>query len=234
MNYAADSLARNGFAETITKDEALRIIEECKQAGLAQTGDNVRHKVTYICNCCGCCCEMMQGIRKFEIRGAIVTSNWVVAIDPARCKGCGQCAKACPISAIDLVVMDREGTPDKNHTPKKRAVRDETLCLGCGVCHGACKFGAIVMKARDQRVFTPETVFDRIVTMAVERGKLADLVFDNPQRLSHRALARIVGILEKSPLWKVPMAVKPLRSAFLNRIAAEAKRKSGDLRNLFE
>jgi hypothetical protein len=84
------------------------------------------------------------------------------------------------------------------------------------VCATTCKSGAIRMKARDRRVFTPETAFDKTVRMAIERGKLADLLFEDPERLSHRALARILRILEKTPPWKAAMAVKPLRSAFLN------------------
>ena len=52
--------------------------------------------------------------------------------------------------------------------------------------------------------------------MAIERGKLADLLFEDPERLSHRALGRILRILEKTPPWKAAMAVKPLRSTFLN------------------
>jgi hypothetical protein len=82
------------------------------------------------------------------------------------------------------------------------------------------------MKPRAQRVFTPETLYDRIVLMAIERGKLANLLFDEPEKLSHRALARVIGILEKSPPYKAAMAVKPLRSAFLSTIVKGAQRRS--------
>jgi len=75
------------------------------------------------------------------------------------------------------------------------------------------------MTPREQRVFTPESTFDRLVAMAIERGKLADLLFEDPRRLSHRALGRIVGVLERTPTYKAIMVVKPLRSAFFNAIA---------------
>jgi hypothetical protein len=71
------------------------------------------------------------------------------------------------------------------------------------------------MTPRPQRVFTPENTFDRIITMAIERGKLADLLFEDPTSWSHRALGRIMGLLEKMPGFKAAMATKPVRSFFL-------------------
>lgn len=223
FNYAAEALARIGVARPISTEKAVRILEESKEAGLAQTGDNVQRKVAYICNCCGCCCGMVQAIKAFDIRNAIVTSNWMSEVDIFKCKGCGKCAKVCPVGAIGIA---QEGEGKKK---RKWAVCDETLCLGCGVCYSACKFGGISMKSRPQRVLTPETIFDRIVSMAIERGMLASLLFEEPERLSHRALGRIVAVLEKSPPFKAAMAIRPLRSAFLSSMVRGAKRKSGEM-----
>jgi len=223
FNYAAEAMVRIGVARPITIEEAMRILEESKEAGLAQTGDNVQRKVAYICNCCGCCCGMVQAIKTFDIRNAIVTSNWISEVDISTCKGCGKCATVCPVEAIGIA---QEGEGEKK---RKWAVCDNALCLGCGVCYSACKFGGITLKSRAQRVLTPETIFDRIVSMAMERGMLANLLFDEPDRLSHRALGRIVGVLEKSPPFKAAMAIEPLRSAFLTSIVKGAKRRSGEM-----
>lgn len=223
FNYAAEAMVRIGVARPITIEGAMRILEESKEAGLAQTGDNVQRKVAYICNCCGCCCGMVQAIKTFDIRNAIVTSNWISEVDISKCKGCGKCAKVCPVEAIEIA---QEGEGKKK---RKWAVCDETLCLGCGVCYSTCTFGGITMKSRTQRVLTPETIFDRIVSMAIERGMLASLLFDEPERLSHRALGRIVGVLEKSPPFKAAMAIEPLRSAFMSAIVKGARRRSGEM-----
>ena len=206
LNGGAEMMIHSGISERIDAREALRIVDECKSAGLAQCGDNVKRGVTFICNCCGCCCTMVQAIRTFNLGHAIVSSNWIAEGDSRECTGCGRCAGACPAAAIAM--QDGSG--------RRYPLLDESLCLGCGVCSTTCKSGAIRMKARDRRVFTPETAFDKTVRMAIERGNLADLLFEDPERHSHRALARILRILEKTPPWKAAMAVKPLRSAFLN------------------
>lgn len=226
FNYGAEYLSRNGIARAITKDEAMSILATCKEAALVQTADNVQRKVTFICNCCSCCCHVMKSLKTFDIHPGIVTSNWTSDVDLSKCKGCGLCAKACPVSAI-RIEEKMEG-----QKKKKWAVCSETFCLGCGVCSTVCKTGASTMKPRPKRVLVPETVFEQRAAMAIERGKLADLIFDDPERLSHRALGKVVGTLEKFPPFKAAVAAESVKSAFLTAIVKRGKKRMPGVTNI--
>ncbi|HWR41678.1 4Fe-4S dicluster domain-containing protein [Sporomusa sp.] len=215
FNHGAEMLIKKGMAEQSSVSEAMAVLEQCKQAGLAQIADNVQRTVGFMCNCCGCCCGMIQAIKTFDLRSAVVTSNWVAHIAAEQCTGCGLCIKACPVDAIGL---------DEGSNARPKAVCEPSLCLGCGVCYSACKRGCISMNGREQQVMVPETTFDRMVAMAIERGKLSNFLFDDPSRLSHRALGRIASVIEKSAPVKAFMAIKPIRSVFLSALASGAKK----------
>jgi NAD-dependent dihydropyrimidine dehydrogenase PreA subunit len=210
---AAESLIRAGTSERISNEEGLAILAEARAAGLAQTADNVQQDITYLCNCCGCCCGMMQAIRNAGIHNAIVSSNWVATTDHDLCRGCRSgCVDACPADAIDRI--DSEGAGRRKYW----AVVDPERCLGCGVCVDACRFGARTMVPREHRVFTPVTSFDRMVAMAIERGKLGDLLVDTLPGAGPHAVARVLQVLERSPVGVAIRAIEPLRSVYLRTL----------------
>ncbi|MHC5056406.1 MAG: ATP-binding protein [Planctomycetota bacterium] len=225
FNYAADALVRSGIAEEISAGEAMGVLEDCKSRGMMQTGDNVQRKLTYICNCCGCCCGMIEAMKACSLGRSIVSANWIMEVDDAACVGCGKCAEACPPGVIGM--ESREGRR------KKLAVRDAHLCLGCGVCYGACTKGAISMEPRARRSYTPETFFERMVAMAIDRGKLADLLFSEREKLSHRALGRIVSAIERTSFFKRKMTARSTRSAFIGFLAKGARASVGPLADVF-
>ena len=54
--------------------------------------------------------------------------------------------------------------------------------------------------------------------MAIERGKLQDLIFDNRLLWSHRALAAILGAILKLPPAKRLLATQQVHSRYLEAL----------------
>ena len=206
----AQSLIKHGIARQVDAKEGLDLLDKAVEHNLVQFGENVQNNVAFICNCCGCCCEAMLAAKRFAVLNPIATTNFLPQITAESCNGCGKCAEACPVEAMALVSA---GDP---HKPKRKKARiDESLCLGCGVCVRACPNRGISLHARKQRVLTPVTTAHRAVLMALERGQLQNLIFDNQAQANHRAMAAIIGVILKLPPVKQIMASKQMKSRYL-------------------
>lgn len=209
FNATASSLTRHGFARQVSPSECLDLLNTAYSNNLVQFGENVRQKVNFICNCCGCCCEALLAIQRFGLVRPI-HSNFIVQMVEDRCTGCGQCSSLCPVNAISL------GNEDQTITESESLARiDEKMCLGCGVCVNNCPTGALFLESRPERTITPVDGVHRAVIMAIERGTLQHLIFDNQTLLSHRALAAVLGAILSLPPVKRAMANRQLKSRYL-------------------
>jgi NAD-dependent dihydropyrimidine dehydrogenase PreA subunit len=152
----------------------------------------------------------MVAARKFGILNPVHTSNFLPVVDDAACNGCGRCANACPVVAMALV------SANDPHAPKSRLAKvTEEICLGCGVCVRTCPRNALSLRSRPARVITPLNSTHRIIVMAIERGNLQDLVFDNRVLWNHRALAALLGVVLKLPPAKQALASRQMKSRYL-------------------
>jgi ferredoxin len=210
FNSSADSLTRHGIARKVDTSEGLDFLQKARDFNLVQFGENVQENVNFICNCCGCCCEALIAARKFGFLNPVHTTNFYPLISEDNCNGCGKCVSVCPVEAMTLVSSN---DPDKPF--RKKAKLNEDICLGCGICLKGCDKKAIRLHSRNKRVITPVNSVHRVVMMAIERGKLQNLIFDNRVMFSHRAMAAVLGAILKLPPLKQVVASQQFKSRYL-------------------
>jgi ferredoxin len=213
FNSSAASLSKHGHARLVDTVECLDLLQQAYDHNLVQFGENVREGVNFICNCCGCCCEAMLAAQRFAYLHPIHTTNFLPKIEEQNCTGCGKCVEVCPVKAMSLVSAN-----DPKRPKRKVAQLDEELCLGCGVCVRSCSKDALSLASRAERVITPLNGVHRAVVMAIERGKLQHLMFDNRVLWSHRALAAVVGVILRLPPLHQALASRQVKSRYIETL----------------
>ncbi len=213
FNSCASSLIRHGYARSVSVSEGLDLLQQAYENNLVQFGENVRQKVGFICNCCGCCCEAMIAARRFAFLGPVHTTHFLPQVEEHLCRGCGKCVQVCPVEAMALV------SANDPHMPKRQKAKvDERICLGCGVCVRVCPNHSISLLRREKRTITPVNSAHRVVLMAIERGTLQHLIFSQQAFFSHRAMAAILGVILKLPPIKQAMASRQMKSRYLEAL----------------
>ena len=129
----------------ISREEAIKILQDAEEAALVHSVSNVMDGLHYICNCCGCCCGILQGITKWGIKNTMARANYEAVVNENDCIGCEICIDRCQVSAVSMV----DGI----------ASIDRDRCLGCGLCIKTCASEAIELIPRpvDEQITPPES-----------------------------------------------------------------------------
>ena len=151
MMWVARSLSEHGgYTRQIDKSEAKEILEMCYGYNLVQMGENVREYPAFMCNCCGCCCEALETVRRFSPMQPIATTNYLPKINADECVSCGKCEKVCPILAISLQENDPAAPVSPEEKPITiRGMEPEAATRACeaGAAAAGAAAGAAVAAA---------------------------------------------------------------------------------------
>jgi ferredoxin len=213
LGYSAEYLIRNNLARKVSKSEMLDNVARSKELGLVLNADNVQNNPQFICHCCKCCCHVLLGVSRFGYPNIVVTSSFIAEVDGEKCTGCGSCAKACGVEAIEI------GQPDN------KIKIDKKICIGCGVCVVKCNNKALELVKRKQRVLHPETTFEKVILKHLEKGTLQDQLFVNPGNMGQKVLRGLLAGFLRLPPVKRTLMSDLLRSRFLNLLKKEARRQ---------
>jgi len=153
-NYYVD----NKMARFIDKEEAIKIIKQNDEAGLVMQPSGSQ-KASVMCSCCGCCCEMLQSLKKQPKPAAAAKSNYFARVNADECTGCATCFDRCQMEAITI--------------EDETAVIDLDRCIGCGLCASTCPTQAVqlVKKSENEQYQPPKSNAEIFMRLATERNK---------------------------------------------------------------
>jgi len=142
LDRAAEYSIERGTGRPLTREQALRMLEQCEEEGLVHVAENKQGVGNVICNCCNDCClnwtSIRSGLGKF-----VAPSRFRAAIQAEDCNGCELCVDRCFFDAMHMVEADT------------LAAVDQDKCMGCGVCRVVCPTDAISMELVRPQDFIP-------------------------------------------------------------------------------
>ncbi len=162
----ADFAVERGFARRASRSEMLEKLQLAEEKALVHITDNIKEKINFICNCCGCCCGFLTAVNKLNIPSVVASSGFMVEIDEEKCNNCGACTKRCQVRALWL-----EEDPEN---PKKKILKKNLdRCIGCGLCVSACKQEAMKMVKRpeDQIILPRESFWELGMELLKEKAQ---------------------------------------------------------------
>lgn len=156
-------LVERGFGRYLSKEEMKDKLKEFDEAGLVHQINNAQERLTFVCNCCTCCCGLLRMSLEWGNPPVFTTSGFAPVVDEDTCNGCGTCAEErCPVRAIEVV--------------EERAVVDLERCIGCGLCVTGCPNQAFRLEVIGDFPEPPATTAEMGMKILEEKGKLEDFL----------------------------------------------------------
>lgn len=163
FDETCDFLVQRGFARYITKEEMKEKLREFDHYGLVHQVNNSKDKLTFVCNCCPCCCGLLRALTELGNPYVFANSGFEPSLQGEICSGCAICAdERCPMDAITII----------DELPKI----DKNKCIGCGLCVTGCPDDALKLVRREKVLEPANTVREMGMKILEEKNKLEDFI----------------------------------------------------------
>ncbi|MBM4444362.1 MAG: 4Fe-4S ferredoxin [Chloroflexi bacterium] len=160
---AAEHYLDMGLARSITKEEALTILNQAQEAGLVLQPINSQRPEA-VCCCCGDCCGLLMSAKKHPKPSELYASSYYAEVDAGRCNACASCVDRCQLQAATLI--------------NDVCVVDRDRCIGCGVCAAGCNLKAIHLRKKETATVPPVStgfLYKKILTTKIGRWRMVKL-----------------------------------------------------------
>jgi len=139
----ANAFIRSEEIETLTREQALKVLADSDQEGLVHSVNNAQSDVYYVCNCCTCSCGVLRGMVEYGSENSIARSDFYARVEEDLCTGCESCIERCQFNAMAMV----DGVCQV----------DRVACYGCGLCIDSCDTEALslIQKRLEERKSPP-------------------------------------------------------------------------------
>jgi Pyruvate/2-oxoacid:ferredoxin oxidoreductase delta subunit len=162
-NAAKYMMTTLGVGRELTMEETLKMITRAKKEGMVLQPENTQNP-SFICMCCGCCCGILNGAKKFDKPVEFLHTNFYAEINAEQCEACEDCQNICQMEAIDRVNNHMEVNLDR--------------CIGCGLCIPVCSNKAVSLLKKDKEFLPPKDSNDMYKKITFEKaGLLGTLKF---------------------------------------------------------
>jgi ferredoxin len=158
-----DTYTRHHWGRSISKKEALEILDQNEKNGLVLMPSNSQ-EADFVCSCCTCCCGILEMLNMVAAPAKITSSNYYSVLNPDVCVGCGLCQNRCPTGAIQF-------------KGKHAIAIDTKRCIGCGLCVATCKPGALELKKKDQPFIPPKNHDDLYDYLMAHKKNAIEKIF---------------------------------------------------------
>jgi ferredoxin len=150
----AEVVLEAGLGREVTRDEMLEALRKYEENGFVLQPENSQNP-QYICACCGCCCNILQMMKKFDRPAELYTSNYFATVDSELCEGCETCVDRCQMEA--LAIEDEVSTVNLDR------------CIGCGLCVSTCPSDAMQLQKKELEVAPPMNAGELYQKIMVEK-----------------------------------------------------------------